>query len=94
MPGSSEAAALEAQRRARRAKERERRAASRGNGEGGANGGNEDDEDDEAFPALPGFVPPPTHRFANYGIVPSTAVSSEGERVGGISNFPRANKPD
>ncbi|KAG8999994.1 hypothetical protein FRB94_008806 [Tulasnella sp. JGI-2019a] len=30
------------------------------------------------FPPLPGFAPPP-HKFATYGIVPSTAVSSDDE---------------
>lgn len=30
------------------------------------------------FPPLPGFAPPP-HKFATYGIVPSTAPSSEDE---------------
>jgi len=31
-----------------------------------------------SFPPLPGFAPPP-HKYATYGIVPSTAVSSEDE---------------
>ncbi|RXW21295.1 hypothetical protein EST38_g4553 [Candolleomyces aberdarensis] len=31
-----------------------------------------------AFPPLPGFAPPP-HKYASYGIVPSTAASSEDE---------------
>ncbi|KAF5322447.1 hypothetical protein D9619_001798 [Psilocybe cf. subviscida] len=31
-----------------------------------------------AFPPLPGFAPPP-HKYANYGIVPSTAASSDDE---------------
>ncbi|KAH9485403.1 Transcriptional activator of proteases prtT [Psilocybe cubensis] len=30
------------------------------------------------FPPLPGFAPPP-HKYANYGIVPSTAASSDDE---------------
>lgn len=34
----------------------------------------------KVFPALPGFAPPESHRFAPYEIVPSTAVSSEGAR--------------
>ncbi|KAF6760337.1 hypothetical protein DFP72DRAFT_1062307 [Ephemerocybe angulata] len=31
-----------------------------------------------AFPPLPGFAPPP-HKYASYGIIPSTAASSEDE---------------
>ncbi|KAG6917811.1 hypothetical protein DXG01_000871 [Tephrocybe rancida] len=31
-----------------------------------------------AFPPLPGFAPPP-HKYATYGIVPSTAPSSDDE---------------
>ncbi|KJA19930.1 hypothetical protein HYPSUDRAFT_143069 [Hypholoma sublateritium FD-334 SS-4] len=31
-----------------------------------------------SFPPLPGFAPPP-HKYANYGIVPSTAASSDDE---------------
>ncbi|KAF4621202.1 hypothetical protein D9613_000678 [Agrocybe pediades] len=34
--------------------------------------------DRRVFPPLPGFAPPP-HKYANYGIVPSTAASSDDE---------------
>lgn len=36
------------------------------------------DEPRSKFPPLPGFAPPP-HKFATYGIVPSTAPSSDDE---------------
>ncbi|KAJ7703197.1 hypothetical protein B0H17DRAFT_922430 [Mycena rosella] len=35
-------------------------------------------QDRRAFPPLPGFAPPP-HKYATYGIVPSTAPSSDDE---------------
>ncbi|KAG5651169.1 hypothetical protein H0H81_009633 [Sphagnurus paluster] len=40
-----------------------------------------------SFPPLPGFAPPP-HKYATYGIVPSTAPSSEDESE---DTLPRAN---
>ncbi|KAJ3923360.1 hypothetical protein F5877DRAFT_31636 [Lentinula edodes] len=37
-----------------------------------------EEERGDKFPPLPGFAPPP-HKYATYGIIPSTAVSSEDE---------------
>ncbi|KIK67429.1 hypothetical protein GYMLUDRAFT_257309 [Collybiopsis luxurians FD-317 M1] len=39
---------------------------------------NFEEERSDKFPPLPGFAPPP-HKYATYGIVPSTAASSEDE---------------
>ncbi|CDZ97001.1 fungal specific transcription factor domain protein [Phaffia rhodozyma] len=52
-----------------------------------AGAGIENTGEQESFPALPGFAPPPTHRFAPYEIVPSTAVSSDDESE---NTLPRA----
>ncbi|KAK7472549.1 hypothetical protein VKT23_000664 [Stygiomarasmius scandens] len=43
-----------------------------------ASGGFESNDRNRPFPPLPGFAPPP-HKYATYGIVPSTAPSSDDE---------------
>lgn len=44
----------------------------------GAAGGGQSPANKRRFPPLPGFAPPP-HKYATYGIVPSTAPSSDDE---------------
>lgn len=49
-----------------------------GGGGGNANAASGSTQPKKKFPPLPGFAPPP-HKYATYGIVPSTAPSSDDE---------------